>query len=652
MSHPALHRLRILAPILAALTLLLVLLPATFFYYKFVAAGLSQFVKNGLDNPTARQFAAALMLREVIPIYGLTSLIAWLATWLWGRSPWALGRDWAHGWKGRQAFGLSLAALVWIHLCLWWRVPTALWVFPGLARIPFFLLFPLLVLATLGPVAMWLWVRKVGLGRSVTALGGWVILWSLLAQVPFWAQRPAPSVADSTAPVKILVVGLDGLRPDVAYQRGLQDFQGLHFPNAYTPLPATRLCYSVLWGGDPAHYSVGHALPSFDEVDGRVNYELLDAMRAKGMKVRFYIDDGGTIGLSGRTAEFDEVLMPARGWENFVNSNLAVHLPLYATWLDALRVFPTTTPWSPVDASLRAALAHGRGADVVMFHSCLVHQPMFLDRAELGQIPRWWTLSPADLRPYMAWWQAPLDRDDQFDLRRDPLGAYAIRIGTILGAWKGIWKDLESDPAYRSATRIFLSDHGERFYHATEKIRLQGTHGFDLDPWTLRVPLVITGPGVPQGQGTTTAVSLMEIRDALWSWTSKNEPITGSSFGHLPFAPVRYHTLDTEFLRPSEIKYRQTDTKEIIEGSVMLKDGGWILRYGKTAEERGQDVSLAEAVKDRLTIWKPLKDGGGHKLVFDGLTLMEESTVDEATFQKAKRRIEKLFLRDWKQTPR
>lgn len=653
MPHVSTHRLRILAPFLSAALLLLVLLPATIFYYKFVAAGLSQFIKNGLDNPIARRFAFSLLLREVLPIYLLTTLTAWVGTWVWGGLPWSLGRDWAKAWRGRQAFGLSLAALLWIHICLWWRVPTALWVFPGLARIPFGLLFTLLTLATLAPVAGWLWLKKIGFARCTVTLAGWLALWSCLAQVPFWARRPAQPGAGVHKPVQILIIGLDGLRPDVAYRQGLGEFKGLHFPNAYTPIPATRLCYSVLWGGDPAHFSVGHALPSMEEMEGHVSYELLDALKEKGLKARFYIDDGGTIGLSGRTEEFDEVLMPARGWENFVNSNLAVHLPLYATWLDALRVFPTTTPWSPVDASLRAALAHGQGADLVMFHSCLVHQPMFLDRSELNQLPRWWTLSPADLRPYMAWWQAPQGKDETYDARRDPFGAYAIRVANILSAWKAIWNGLDADPQYQAATRIFLSDHGERFYHATEKIRLQGSHGFDLDPWTLRVPLVIASPSIQPGKAPETAVSLMEIRDILWAWNQDQAPISARSFGHLPLAPVRYHTLDTEFLRPTQIKYRETDAKQIIDGSVMLKNGGWILRYTKNAEERGKDVSLAEAVEDRLTIWKPLKDGGAHMLIFRGLEFEEEAIVDEATFQEAKTRIEKVFFHEWKRvTPK
>ena len=79
--------------------------------------------------------------------------------------------------------------------------------------------------------------------------------------------------------------------------------------------------------------------------------------------------------------------MPARGWENFVNSNLGVRVPLFAAWLDMLRVFPTTNPWTEPAAGLHQALEQGRGADWVIYHSCLAHQPIFLTRGELGEMP-------------------------------------------------------------------------------------------------------------------------------------------------------------------------------------------------------------------------------------------------------------------------
>lgn len=645
--HPS--RLRILAPFGAALLFVLVLLGAMAGYYHWVAAGLSSYIKNGLTNPYAMNFAIRLLLTEVLPLYGGAALVLWVATWIWGSLPWGLGSTWRQGWLGRHALGLSLLGLFWIHLVLWWQVPTALWVIPGAARLPFWALFGVLTAAILLPLGTWLLRHTGSWSKSIATGGGWVLIWTLVAMAPRMIFKAAPLRPNSQAGTQVLMVGLDGLRPDVAQDEGLADYQGTHFPNAYTHIPATRLCWSVIWGGSPEHYSVGHALPSMDELSGDVRYELLREMKAKGIKARFYIDDGGTIGLAGRNGEFDEVLMPARGWENFVNSNLAVHLPLFAAWLDVFRVFPTTTPWTPLDAGLRSALNHGRGADLVMYHACLIHQPLFLDRTELSQIPHWWTLSPQDYRPYMAWFQAPLDQDDRYDSRRDPFLAYRIRVRSILAAWKPLWNHLQEDPQYANASRIFFSDHGERFYHATPKIQLQGIHGFDLDPWELRVPLIVAAPrtsDVRTAKGS--AVSLMELRDVLAQWVQDGTRPGPDGLGHQPFAPVRYHTLNTDFLRPSDIKYREFSAEGIIQNGSMFPDGMWAIKYEKPLSERGKDVSLAEAKEGNLIVYKPIKGGGAHRLEYEGYSLVGEEMVNEAAFQEEKKRVEALYFRPWK----
>ncbi|MEI7615060.1 MAG: hypothetical protein WCK63_19340, partial [Betaproteobacteria bacterium] len=181
----------------------------------------------------------------------------------------------------------------------------------------------------------------------------------------------------------VLVVAIDGLRPDVAYQEGLATFHGEHASQAFTPIPATRMLYSLLWGGDPIRFTSAHIMPDVEEYEHKARYYTLQAAKEVGKKVRFFIDDGGTIGLSHRGEDFDQIGMPANGWENFINSNLSVHLPIFASWLDLLRVFPTTNPWAAPDRGLRTAIERGRGGDWVFFHSCLTHQPIFLNRLEL-----------------------------------------------------------------------------------------------------------------------------------------------------------------------------------------------------------------------------------------------------------------------------
>jgi hypothetical protein len=640
---PLSRRLRLLAPFAAGAIVLLLSLLALWTYYQGPAAGLSGFVADGLHNPTAQAFARRLVMREVLPLYLGAGILLWLATLGWGL---LLDRGWAHQWGFGTAFGLTLAGLGWIHLVLWWRVPSALWVIPVVSHLPFALGLPLLALVLAGPVAYRAfrhWGR-----RAWLMVPGWLLIWSLLAQAPLVLGRRVATDPPGHHPVKALLVGVDALRPDVAEAEGMAAWQGTHYPNAYTMVPATRLFYSLLWGGDPAEYSIGNALPSEEELNGQLRYALLDGYKAKGLKVRFYIDDGGTIGLAGRgSGFFDEVAMPAAGWENFVNSNLAVHLPFYASWMDALRVFPSTNPWAGLDAGLREALERGRGADLVMFHTCHLHQPIFLSRSELEDLPRWWTLKPLDLRPVAG---LPLVTSSELantDPRRDPLVAYRIRVRHLLAAWKPLWEGLARDPDYAQATRVLFSDHGERFYHVTPEFQLQGIHGYDLDPWELRIPFLVAGPGFSDGPGTDRAVGTLELRDALAEKLLGGKPITQASFGARPFAAVRYHTIRADFLRPEPegVHYLSYDSKKIVQGAALLPHGVWVMRYQATLAERQHEVSVARAEGDHLDVYKPLEGGGAHHFSYRGYRLEGVEPISQADFEKVKAQIDTEYLR-------
>lgn len=636
-------RFRLLAPLLAALLVLVLSILGAWIHFIGPSVGLTGFIRNGLDNPAAQSFAKSLLFREVFPLYLGAGLVYWILSLGWGA--W-FDRAWGRNWTFKAAFGLTLAAFLWVHLVLWWRVPSALWVIPGLGHLPFALGLGLLLLVAVGPLTAWaarIWKR-----RAWFVVPGWLLLWTLLAQAPLLLGRRVTPHPRGDRPVQALLLGVDGLRPDEATSQGLGSWSGSRYPNAYTMIPATRLFYSLLWGGDPLAYSVGHALPSEGELNGHLRYTLLETYKARGLKARFYIDDGGTIGLAGRALKlFDEAAMPAAGWENFVNSNLAVHLPFYASWLDALRVFPSTNPWSSLDAGLRATLERGRGADLVMFHTCHLHQPVFLTRAELRDLPRWWTLRPLDLRPVPGLPVITPGDLANTDPRRDPLLSYRIRVQHLLAAWKPIWEELARDPDYAQAVRALFSDHGERFYHASPTLRLQGTHGYDLDPWELRVPFLVAGPGFSDGVGSKRAVDMLELRDALAGRLLKQEPILPESFGRRPFAAVRYHTIRADFLRPEPegVRYLSYDAKKIVQGAALLPSGVWVLRYQAALEDRQQAVSLARAVEDRLEVYKPLEGGRAHRLTYRGYTLEDVTELDEAAFQKIKREIEVEFMR-------
>ena len=640
MTH---SRYRLLAPFLAALLVLSGSLIAAWVYYQEPTAGLAGFLQDGFKSPLILSFAQFLILKEILPLYLGASIAIWLIT---------LGFacifeiNLRKHWTFKQAFVLTLAAFGWIHLVLWWQVPTALWVITGLQQLPFAIGLPLVVAAILLPLGYW--SAKQWGARTWVLIPGWLLLWTGLSQAPFLLSRRVVRMDRGDRPVQALLIGVDGLRPEEANAQGLLGWSGTHFPNAYTPVPATRLFYSLLWGGDPDQFSMGHVIPSEPELKGKLRYELLEAYKSKGLKVRFYIDDGGTIGLTQRSeAILDEIGMPAAGWENFINSNLAVHLPFYASWLDALRVFPSTNPWAGLDTGLRNCIERGRGADLVMFHSCHLHQPIFLTRKELADIPRWWTLRPLDLKPIAG---LPLVRpQDELnsDVRKDPILAYQIRVRHLLAAWGPIWESLSHDKDYAQATRFLLADHGERFYHVTPTLRLQGTHGYDLNPWEVRVPFLAEGPGFQNGSAPQVAVGLLELRDALAKKLLKQQPIAIESFGKRPFAAMRYHTLKTDFLRPDPdgVKYLNLDPKTIIAGSTVLEGGAWVMRYQASYEERNKGLSLARAIGNRLDVFKPLEGGGAHHLSYEGFKLVKTETINQEMFLTEKAKIETEFNR-------
>ena len=633
------------APLGAGLGFLLMLLALAWLHASLKSNVLSDIVSRNFSTPAVKTFTILLVLREVLPLFLLVALSVWTLALAWALLPFTLGWDWRRRWTWVDGLLLTWGLLSFLHLVLWWKVPSTLWLIPGLDSLPFWLDFMILLPLCLLPLFQV--ARRTGLplGRQALALVGWLtIAWaSALLPLALGQHVPTrPSVKDHRP--KMLILGVDGLRADIP---NLKDIHGTRYENAYTAIPSTRLLFSILWGGDPQHYSVGHIFPDINELNGYHPFTLLDAATKKGLKTRFYIDDGGTIGLVGRTEAFDEVLMPARGWENFVNSNLSGHVPLYAAYLDLLRVFPSTHPWASMDAGLRQALESGRGADLVMFHSCLGHIPSFLTRGELAQIPRWWTLHPRDLVPMLSMEELDPNAVAKWDMRRDSYSLYQIRMKSILEAWAPIWKSLATDPDYKDAVRILFSDHGERFYHATENIRLSGVHGFDIDPWQVRVPLVVTGPGFMDETRKDGAASLLNIRNVIGKLLLHDQAPGPESFLAKPFAPVRYHTLDTSQMRTTEKKYYELSVDKIVTRLQIRPEGLWFMEYDRPAEERAKEVTLAQAFGDRLIVFKPLLKGGAHRLEYQGYQLVSQQEISQEAFDLKKAEIEKEYFKYW-----
>lgn len=637
------HRLRLAAVLVPGPLLMGVLGAMAWIHYKTAPAGMAVWLADAFQYKPIREFAVFYGFKILLPLYLVAGIGAWLLTLL---PALGLDRAWAKDWKGREAVGFGLSGLLFAHLLLWWQVPTALWMLPGLRQLPFWLAFALLAAVSLAYPVGWL-LRRTGVSplRRGLMLPAWLLLWGAMAGFPQWVEPPKPAPRPGQGPVKVLMVGLDGLRSDVHLDHAGQ-LAGIPYREAITPLPATRLLWHVLWGGDPLFYSVGHVGPSPEEFQNPKALEVLQQAATQGWRPRFYIDDGGTIGLAQRVTPLNDALMPAEGWENFVNSNLASSFPLYAVWENWLKPFPTTNPWAPLDRGLKEALRLGRGSQWVMFHSCLAHQPIFLNRQELARSGRWWTLSPRRYLPLASRMQVTPEKLREADPRTSPFLSYRIRMASVLTAWKETWNGLSTDPDYKDAVRILFADHGERFHHAAPNLQLQGIHGFNLDPWELKVALQVAGPGFSDRVGEAPrkgTVSLLGIRDGI-ARLVEGKPFDAAFLESAhPIAPVRYHVVDRSHFTDEPDEYRQINEKEIAVNSYIGPHGLWFTEYDRPASERAMDVSVAWAEGDQLTVLKPLKRGGAHRYRYEGYQLLEVEEVDEAELKAGRAKVEALM---------
>jgi len=637
--------LRWLGPILGGLALFVLLLVLSFLF-TLTGGVVNHLMEKGFTVVAIQQFFLKAALTEILPLYAGTAFIQSLLGLLLLKSPLFQSGDWDR-WSLRHGFWVSLGFGLATHTWLWWEVPTTLRLLPGINLLPLGL--GLVVVTLLTGLCFWqgLTFSQTPRWRKMLSLGIWAACaWATLL-VPKQLAKAGLESGPVGHPARVVMVSIDGLRQDTAFQEGLQDFRGFQVQNGYTAIPATRVMWSILWGGDPGHYSVGNLLPAQEEFEGNYPFTLLETAKAQGLKARFYIDDGGTIALADRNQAFDQALTPARGWENFLNSNAEVHFPLFAVWLDALRVFPSTTPWTPLDLGLKTALNLGRGSDWVMYHSCLAHQPIYLTRKELGNIPRWWALPARRMSPY---WSYPSPGAiASWRPEYGPFLAYQIRIRSLLSAWREVWNGLPGDRDYGQALRIMFTDHGERFYHWMEEpdIQMGGSHGYNLDPWEARIPMVFDGPGIQPGRDGDHALSLLEVRDAVARRLLRQEPPNLQAMLAKDYAPLRMHAIGRDMFQAEEVEYRDLSTEEIASKAVVLPDGVWLVKYGSTEAEREKDLTVAEARGRILKVWRPMKKGGARRIDYDGYRMTGYEDVDEVSFQAARKRIFKAFVKPW-----
>ena len=536
------------------------------------------------------------------------------------------------GLSFRSGGWMGLGTALWIHGCLFALVPGTLSTLPLLRRAPMVLILGTFFIAGLWALARaqrasqatWPWVRAAGSA----------LLISLLLFLPHDLFRRRIPEAPPLPPEarRLLVFGVDGLRQDITEEA----LPGWKAPAGVQPLvavPATRLAWNMLFGGDPESLTTSFVIPYRREWKDSHRLALLAEAKARGLRTSFLIDDCTTLSFGLSNAPFAEVKEPFGGWKHFFTSGAGFTWPAYSWLENYLSPIETTNPWSEPRYFLRDIGRALERSDWVSAHTCQLHAPFFLRARELQAHKPWtWILaSSRSFQPYQATAQAEIDGFSRAGKRADPTLHYEIRATQLL---QEIQPEVEAWALrFPNLSGVFTSDHGEqhtalRAPDGTLITHLTGTHGFDLEPDTVRVPL--HGFGRTEAAfGPNEVFSWFHLRDRIRDWIRQPQaPLRLSSGGerhwtiHWPYIrPI--HILGPE---PKEARSSAVSPMDLANQTYLLEDGTWVLEDPK--EERKPRLCYALVSPDRMVTFTPAPQGHWIRADWKGYELLETREVD------------------------
>lgn len=277
------------------------------------------------------------------------------------------------------------------------------------------------------------------------------------------APPPAPAsvlateVPDTTGLPDIVLVSIDGLRPDLLDARNSPFIHGLaktgvRFEHARTPSPWTLPAHTTLFTGQlpTTHYVVEQDLRLPDTVP-----VLPDLLRARG-----YVTAGV-------------------GDSPFVSTAYGFHRGF---------VEFHEHPDQPVDTLMSDVAQAPEGRPLFLFlHTDRTHDPAQRPYGYYLKHP----LTPEQLAGHRATYTAAIHDIDAQLARLDA----ALKAAGYPVRW------------------VITSDHGiELGEHGS------WGHGWTLDEVQLRIPLIVSGPGIPKGKVVKQPVGLQDLASTLASW--------------------------------------------------------------------------------------------------------------------------------------
>ncbi len=543
----------------------------------------------------------------------------------------------------RKGAWMGLGSGLWIHGCLFAMVPGTLANLPLLRWAPMALV--LLLFLGLGAWALFAAMHQPGgtrpWARVGAALGGMTLVLMLPHDLFRRHMSEAPALP-ATAP-RMLILGVDGLRRDVADEVA----PAFRTPEGIQPVvavPATRIAWNMLLGGDPETLTHSFVIPFRREWRTPHALPLLEEAKAKGLRASFLIDDATTLAFGLTTAPFAEVREPFGGWKHFFSAGAGFTWPVYSWIENYLSPVETTNPWSEPRYYFRDVARSLSRNQWVSAHTCQLHAPFFLRARELQAFRPWIWLgqSARSYSSYQSTEQAQTDGLSRQGLRADPAEHYRIRSAQLL---------LELEPHLAQWSRDFpalsgalTSDHGETHFalmgaEGRAVTHLTGVHGFFLDAPSVRVPLIPLGR-TENHLPTGAVYSWFHLRDGIRTWIQDQAPLklqvppgeTGWSFQWQFLYPE--HAFGPEPKAPAGIPQAVT-ARDIVQSTYLLPDGTWYLA-DPPANAPPHRMCHAFLRGDEMVTYTPRFDGRWERILWKGYEGQSPTVVDGEALEREK----------------
>lgn len=431
---------------------------------------------------------------------------------------------WEHKHPNLSYWALTFAQFFGVALYLGYLYPAVLNNYPGLRSLP--LIFSYGLLATsLGLAAFYfLRYRTQALSRGVAQ----IILSLLFPILILTGLNGSESLniqfatADkSVSHPYILLLGLDALDGDTGngfLEKKLEDKKAVLYRNAFTTLPLTHPAWNSILTG---LYPEGHGVRYFFDSPLTSEHPLLflpNLLKNKGGYQSLFASDQPETSYFTKEKGFDAVVIKNIGWEAHMVAMILNHFVFPALWLNNRwvdRIAPDYFNHASIfnfdlnrftNRSFEKLNQMGNGPKFMAFHTCYLHTPVRLNRQELKQIPRYWTLAPKDFS-FEKW---PKPGKPQKDTPTNWINPYYLRRTSVVGFLDNLLQELKDKKYLDLSTVVLLSDHGERFVKGREIYG--GVHGVDLETREqTNVVLAFLDPNLEKFHTENQPVSLIDI---------------------------------------------------------------------------------------------------------------------------------------------